>query len=64
MRWKMVAKQVNPDGNIIDIGLVWENGNTDFVGRLVFPNDHMICNNVRVIDGVIKLLKARFRDSV
>ena len=64
MKWKLVAKQVNPDGNIIDIGLVWENGNTDFVARIVFPNDKMLCDNVRAVDSLIKILKARFRASV
>lgn len=64
MRWKLVSKQVNPAGNIIDIGVVWENGRTEPIARIVFPDDKMICDNVRCIEAIIKILKARFRSSV
>ena len=64
MRWKLVAKQVNPDGNVIDVGLVWENGNTEIVARIVFPNDRQICENVKCTEAIIKILRARLRSSV
>ena len=64
MKWKIIAKQVNPDGNIIDIGVVWGDGSSAPICRIVFPNDKMICANVKCVDAIIKILKARFRESV
>ena len=61
MRWKLVCKWVAP--NVVDVGIVFENGSSEQVARVAFPNDAMINSTVKCMDVIVDALKKRYRES-
>ena len=62
MRYRFAAKWVS--SSIVDIGIVWENGNSAPVARLIMPDDKMIGDTVKCVDDIIILLRKRFKNSI
>ena len=62
MRYKIVAKWVS--SNVVDLGIVFENGHTQQVARLLMPNDAMVNLTVKCVEEIIVALKKRYRNSV
>ena len=62
MRYRFAAKFINP--TLVDVGIVWENGNTAPVARLAMPNDMQVGDTVKCVDEIIVILRKRYKNSV
>lgn len=64
MKWKLVIKYAGCNKNILDIGIVWSNGNMEHIARAVLPDDGQIGDNVICGDEIRTALNKRIRKSV
>ena len=51
-------------GNVLDIGLASSDGELLHIGRIYFPDDGQLSDNVRCSDEIGEALQRRFRKSV
>lgn len=64
MKWKLVIKYVGQNKNIVDIGIVFNNGNAEHILRAVLPDDNQIGDNVQTAQELATALNKRIRKSV